>query len=332
MTKQTKRRILLLLGILLPLTLSAQKAGIAGRVVDSESGNAIPGVRISLIGQDIQVTSGPSGDFSISNAQAGQDMLTLSVNGYESVEKEIQVFNNQTLDIGIIRLKQTISPYQYDDDGLITFDESLLDDDSGVGQSIGYLSGASDDVYQSTASYAFGATRFRLRGYDSQYTKVYLNGINFNDAARGQFNYSMMGGMNQAFRSKDIVSGTDIANFGFGDIGGATNISTLASEYAPGLRGSLAYTNRSYQWRAMLNYSTGLLPSGWALNFSASTRLGNHGPVEGTFYNSMGYFLSIEKVINKYHSLNLTTFGAPTKRGQSSASFEEAYQLTGDNL
>lgn len=322
----------LFLAFLLGTTLYAQRTGFTGVVTDTESGKPIPGVTVKLIGQDISVFTGPAGDFRITNASPGKDLISFSLAGYENIQKDVSIQFDQIIDLGKIPMKATDSPYATDDDGLITFDESQLDDESGTSQTIGNLSGAYDDVYLSTASYAFGATRFRLRGYDSEYTRVYIDGINFNDPARGQFNYSMLGGMNNAFRSKDIVSGIDVSNFSFGDLGGATNITTRASEYAPGFRGSAAYTNRNYQWRVMMNYATGLLPSGWAFNIGAITRLGENGPVDGVFYNSIGYFLAIEKVFNQQHSLSLTTFGAPTKRGQSAATFEEAYQLAGSNL
>lgn len=327
-----KQRLCLFLALLLSCTLYAQRTGFTGVVMDSESGKPIPGVTVRLIGQDITVFTGPAGDFLITNASPGKDLLSISATGYGVVEQDVSVVKNRIADLGKIPLKASDSQYATDDDGLITFDESQIDDEAGTGQTIGNLSGAYDDVYLSTASYAFGATRFRIRGYDSEYTDVYINGVSFNDPARGSFNYSMLGGMNNAFRNKDIVSGINVANFSFGDLGGATNIVTRASEYAKGLRGSVAYTNRNYQWRAMVNYSTGLLPSGWAFTLGAITRLGNNGPVDGVFYNSFGYFLSIEKVFNQKNSLSLTTFGAPTQRGQSAATYEEAYQLAGSNL
>ena len=327
-----KQRLCLFLALLLSCTVYAQRTGFSGIVTDAESGKPIPGVMIRLIGQDISVFTGPAGDFSITNASPGKDLLSISATGYAPMQQDVNVVKDQITELGKIPLKATDTPYGTDDDGLITFDESQIDDEAGTGQTIGNLSGAQDDVYLSTASYAFGATRFRIRGYDSEYTDVYINGINFNDPARGAFNYSMLGGMNNAFRNKDIISGINVANFAFGDLGGATNIVTRASEYAKGLRGSVAYTNRNYQWRAMMNYSTGLLPSGWAFSVGAITRLGDNGPVDGVFYNSFGYFLAIEKVFNDYHSLSLTTFGAPTQRGQSAATYEEAYQLAGSNL
>lgn len=37
-------------------------------------------------------------------------------------------------------------------------------------------------------------------------------------------------------------------------------------------------------------------------------------------------------MINSQHSVSLTVFGAPTKRASNAATFEEAYNLAGNNL
>ena len=138
--------------------------------------------------------------------------------------------------------------------------------------------------------------------------------------------------MNRAFRDRTAALGLGAAAFGFGNIGGATDINTRASHYAPGFNGSLAYTNSNYMLRAMAMYSTGLNKNGWAFTVSAIGRYANEGVIDGTFYNSFGLFASLEKVFNDKHSLNLTVWGAPTQRATNSATYEEAYQLTGNNL
>lgn len=69
------------------------------------------------------------------------------------------------------------------------------------------------------------------------------------------------------------------------------------------------------------------MENGWAFTASASYRWANEGVIEGTFYNSLGYYLSAQKVINDKHSLSFATWGSPTERGQQGAATEEAYWL-----
>jgi hypothetical protein len=82
----------------------------------------------------------------------------------------------------------------------------------------------------------------------------------------------------------------------------------------------------------MFTYATGVRPDGWSFAFSTIGRYAEEGVVPGTFYRSWGYFLTAEKIINDESTIMITGFGAPTQRGQSSATFEEVYKLTGDNL
>ena len=323
--------LLLLLSAALPTL--AQSAGVAGTVVDAYTGQPVTGATVMLREQGLVVTSGPAGDFRISNAAAGDDYIMVVAYGYRDFEKAVALFNGQTTDAGYLKLDNNdLNTTFYEDHQDMLFDEAALEDEEDSAQSIGALVGASDDIYYNAASYDFSAMRFRMRGYNSEYQQTYINGISFNDLARGRFNYSTLGGMNRAFRNKTTAIGLGAAAFGFGDIGGTTNISTYATNYAPGFNGSVAYTNSNYMLRAMAQYSTGLNKHGWALSVAAIGRYANEGIIPGTFYNSAGYFLSLEKVFNNKHSLSLTTFGAPTQRATSSATYLEAYELSGNNL
>lgn len=116
---------------------------------------------------------------------------------------------------------------------MAVLDENQIEDEEGNDQSIGMLAGASDDVYYNAASYDFSVMRFRLRGYAQEYSQMYVNGVHLTDAIRGRFNYSSFGGMNQAFKSKAASIGLTPSNYTLGEIGGSTNVNTLASNYAP---------------------------------------------------------------------------------------------------
>lgn len=330
-------RIKLFLLLLLTVTLPslAQSTGVAGTVVDSNTGAPVTGASVMLDNQGIYTTTGPSGDFVITNAKPGTDLLVIVAYGYNDLMVDVDMVDGKIQKFG--NLKMSASNYSganqfYEEQNEMFLDQSLLEDEEGNAQSIAALTGASDDVYYNAASYDFQPMRFQVRGYDSKYTETYINGISFNDLARGRFNYSTLGGMNRAFRDKTTSLGLGAANFGFGNIGGATDINTRASHYAPGFNGSVAYTNSNYMLRGMATYSTGLSRNGWALTLSAIGRYADEGVIDGTFYNSFGLFASLEKVFNPQHSLNLTVWGAPTQRATNSATYEEAYRLTGDNL
>lgn len=323
--------LLLMLTAVFP-TLAQQV--VRGTVIDASTGNPVAGAAVMLNDQGTVVITGPAGDFSISNVNPGNDVIVIAAYGYNDLNQPVSILNGADSNLGVLKImgQKTAGNAFSETQQEIMFDQNALEDEEGNAQSVGVLTGASDNVYYNAANYSFSLMRFRLRGYDSQYTTTYINGIPFNDLARGRFNYSTLGGMNRAFRSRTTTLGMGASSYGFGNIGGSSNINTITESYAPGFNGSVAYTNAAYMLRAMLLYSSGINKHGWGITVGAIGRYANEGVIPGTFYNSAGLFLSLEKQFNERHSLTLTAFGAPTQRATNSATYLEAYELADNYL
>lgn len=324
--------LLLLLTAAFPIL--AQQSGLRGVVIDASTGNPVSGAAVMLNDRGVVVTTGPAGDFSISNITPGKDVITIAAYGFNDLTQPVELFAGSNADLGELKMSlaaESRNAFAETQQELL-FDQSVLEDEEGNAQSVGVLTGASDNIYYNAANYNFSLMRFRMRGYDSYLNTTYINGIPFNDLARGRFNYSMLGGMNRVFRNRTTTIGMGASSYGFGDIGGSSNINTITESYAKGFNGSVAYTNSNYMLRAMAMYSNGINRHGWGLTVGGVVRYANEGVVPGTFYNSGGLFLSVEKQFNNKHSLTLTAFGAPTQRATNSATYLEAYDLAGDNL
>ena len=314
------------------LPMAAQTPRVAGTVLNGDTGAPVSGATVSLRGADSKAVTNFSGEFSLS-ARPGSDMLIVTCDGYETYSREISVAG-KAVSLPAIRLVPNMdSDEYYGDTGDMIFEESLLEDEEGSSQSIQSLTGAQDNIFYNTASYNFGPMYFRFRGFQNEYQNVYLNGVNMNDPIRGRFNFSSLLGMtSRAFRNKTTSVGLDAAAFGFGGMAGSVNYNTITDTYAPGFNGSLAYTNSNYMFRALASYSTGMSRSGWAFTVNAIGRYAKEGVIDGTFYNSGGLFLSLEKLLNKNNSLTLTAFGGPTQRATASATYQEVYDLVDNNL
>ncbi len=328
-------KLFLLLLISAALPIFAQTVRLQGVVVDAATGAPVNGANITLRSQAIGANSGQTGDFLIPGAAIGHDYLLITADGYETVGLDIELPNLLDFSVGEIRLNKTngSADEYYVDLADLTFDESALEDEDGNSQNVSALTGANDNIYYSTASYNFGPMYFRYRGYDSQYQSVYINGIKFNDLIRGRFSFSTLLGMtSRAFRNKTTTVGLDPSAYGFGDIGGSVFYNTVTDTYAPGFNGSVAYTNSNYMFRGLAQYATGMQKNGWALTITGIGRYAKEGIIEGTFYNSYGLFLSLEKKLNQHNSLTLTAFGGPTQRATASPTYNEAYELAGSNL
>lgn len=220
---------------------------------------------------------------------------------------------------------------QADDNSAFTFTESQLGEDDDAVQSVAALTSSTNDIYLSNVGYLFSPMRFKVRGYDSKYNDVYINGVQMNDMETGRFSYGMVGGLNHATKNQEGVSPFEDNRFAFAPIGGASNINMRASQYATGSNLTLSACNRNYLARAIFTHSTGMMDNGWALTFSLAYRWANEGVIEGTFYNSLGGFLSAEKQFNDQHSLSMSFFAVPTERAQQGAATEETYALAGSH-
>ena len=330
-------KLFLLLALFATLPLLAQRTGVQGLVVDAKNGLPVVGATVMLDNQGYAATTDALGKFLIDDARQGTDELLVLCYGYKDWSQAVTIIDGEIENLGTIQ----VEPVSFESAEVMEYrnavadmalSESQLEDEEGNTQEVALLSGASDNPFYQASSYTFSTARFRIRGYENQKTETYINGIPFNDGVRFSFNYSMTGGLNQAFRNKTIGMGLEDNLFGFGGIGGANNIKTFAADYAPGTRVSLAYTNGNYRWRGMITHATGLNKHGWAMTVSAVARYAKEGVYPGSFYNSWGYFLALQKVFNPQHTLTLTTFGAPTKRAANSAIYEECAQLVGSNM
>ncbi len=325
-------KLFLLLALFATLPMLAQRTGVRGVVMDAKSGLPVVGATVMLDNQGISATTDPAGRFLIDEASQGNDELLVLCYGYKDWSLAVTIIDGIVEDLGAIQVDplsfETAEVLEYRSSVAdMALTESQLEDEEGNTQEVALLSGATDNPFYQASSYTFSTARFRIRGYENNKTETYINSIPFNDGVRFSFNYSMTGGLNQAFRNKTIGIGLEENTYGFGGIGGANNIKTFAADYAPGTRLSLAYTNGNYRWRGMVTHATGLNKHGWAMTLSAVVRYAGEGVYPGSFYNSVGYFLSLQKVFNPQHSLTLTTFGAPTKRAANSAIFEETGRL-----
>ena len=329
-----KLKLLLLMALFVSFTMAAE-TGLRGIVIDAKTSQPVAGATVMLDHQGVTATTGPNGDFLLTGANAGRDKLLIFTYGYKDMIQDVELYDNAIGDAGRLLLTSTISEASVEsaeESKEMILSEEQLEDEEGNTQNVAALTSASDDPFTQAASFGWTASRFRERGYESEYNQGFINGLSFNDAARGRFNYSITGGLNNAFRNRSTSHGLAPASFTLGDVGGASNVNTEAKDYAPGFRASVAYTNSNYKWRGIVLYSTGLRSNGWAMTLGAIGRYAGEGIVPGSFYNSWGYFLALEKVFNSRHRLALTTFGAPTKRANNSATFVEAYQLAGNYL
>ena len=214
------------------------------------------------------------------------------------------------------------------DESAFTFSESQLGEDDNVSQEATII-GSNSNVYASEVGYRFSSARFRYRAFNSKYSDIYINGNPMNDIERGEFRYSLVGGLNNQTRSMESSLPFEDNAFSMSAMGGSNNYNFRPSSMPTGHRLSIAGANRSYTVRGQYAYNSGVTSKGWAYSVGLSYRWANTETayIEGTFYNSLSYFLGAEKIINRNHSISLVTWGNPTERAAQAASTDEMYWL-----
>ena len=321
-----KKFLLLTLFSLLSFAAFAQ-GSIKGQVVSRNGRTAVGHVKVTVDVTGQSVTTDDNGYFTFDNLAQGDYRLTFTAPDFETLEIAVRVDQNLR-DLHSVIIVPSLQNEIMDDSIFAEFDnDSSASDTQALPSSLS----ASKDIYNNIASYRFSEMRFNVRGYDSMYQDVYLNGIRFNDAMTGYGPWSLWSGLNDATRNQESSAGLTPTDFGVGGIGGTTNVNARASQMRKGFRASVSNANQMYRWRGMISYASGALDNGWSYGFSLSTRQGGNGYVEGIFYNAYGYFASVEKLFGTRHRLSLSILGTPQQRGAQQASTQEAYDLFGSN-
>lgn len=213
-----------------------------------------------------------------------------------------------------------------------TFTEAQLGEDDDMSQNVTIVN-SNSNIFASEVGYLFSPVRFRYRAFDQKFNDVYINGVPMNDMESGQFRYSLVGGLNQQTRNMESSLPFEYNTFSVPGMGGANNYNFRPANMPTGHRITLSGVNRSYTLRGMYTFNTGLSDKGWAFSGNVTYRWANEGYVEGTFYNSLSYFLGVQKVFGDgRHSLALSTWGNPTERASQGAGTDEMYWLANDKF
>ena len=320
-----KTLLILLISMLSLSAFSQTGGGIKGVVVSRTTRATIDKVNIVLTPGDRTAVTNEQGEFLFETVAPGEYELHFETAELEDLTLPVRVGKNMR-ELKVIMIPANRS--QAMDDAIFAeFDTETMEDAQSLPTSLS----ASKDVFNNIASYQFSEMRFNVRGYDSQFSDVYMNGIQLNDAMTGYTPWSLWSGLNDATRNQEVTTGLQMGEMGIGGIGGVTNINTRPSQMRKGFRASLVNSNSMYRFRGMLTYASGVQDNGWSYAFSISTRQGNNAYVNGVYYNAFGYFAAVEKQFNAQHRLSLTLLGAPTERGAQQASTQEAYDLVGNN-
>ena len=217
------------------------------------------------------------------------------------------------------------------DESAFTFTEAQLDENEGMSQNVTLIN-SNNNFYAGKVGFLFSPARFRYRAFNQKFNDVYINGVYMNDMETGQFGYSaIVGGLNHQTREVEFALPFEDNHFSMSGMAGSNNYNFRPAKMPTGHKLTLTGANRSYTLRGIYSYNSGLNEKGWAVSAGVGYRWSKEGYVEGTFYNSLSYFLGIQKLIGDSHSLSFMTWGSPTERGQQTGSTDDMYWIANNN-
>lgn len=301
--------------------------GVFGVIVDSKTQNPLQSVVVSIQNTLFTQLTDTDGKFSFDSVPTGTHLILIKSDQYKNQLIQIEIISNTMTDLGIVFLENDIT--QEKEGVLLSLFETDLGDETNGSESTSSLLQSTRDIFLQAAAFNFGSARFSVRGLDSKYANVMIQGISMNRVADGRPQYNNWGGLNDATRNQEFTNGSSPSEYFFGGMGGTQEINTRASIYRPGTRISFLSANTNYSFRVMATTASGMDKNGWAYVVSAGNRWAENGYFDGTNYAAYSTFASVEKKINDNHSLNFTAIYASNKRGKSSPNTAEQSELVG---
>ncbi|WP_412069008.1 TonB-dependent siderophore receptor [Rubrivirga sp. IMCC43871] len=194
-------RSAVLLALLVVVPAAAQTGTLAGRVLDSETQQPLPGATVHLVGTTTGSSAGPSGRFTLAAVPVDTHTLRVSLIGYEAASLTVEVregervvldvaLSQQTSALGAITVvsrrggfvpaslssasKIGASPLETPQSvSVITQDQLEVQDATTLAEALRYTPGVQGEVW----GYEPRFTWLTIRGFDATQTGLYRDGL-----------------------------------------------------------------------------------------------------------------------------------------------------------
>lgn len=318
--------------LLLPVLVKAQFT-ISGTV--SEKSNAtLPGATIKLKNKPVGTTADKQGKYELTDLKAGNYTLLVSYLGFQTIERNITVNADQTLNFvltqsALLADEVIVNATRANEKSATTYKNISKADieQNNFGQDLPFiLNNTPGVVVTSDAGAGVGYTGIRIRGSDASRINITVNGIPYNDSeSQGTF-WVNMPDFASSVDNIQIQRGVGTSTNGAGAFGGSLNIQTSSGSEIP-----YAEINNTYgsfnTLKNTVKVGTGLIDGKWSFDGRLS-RIKSDGFIDRAASNLKSYFLS-----GTYHGktdiLHINVFSGTEETYQAWNGVPEA-KLKGD--
>src|SRR5690606_16958652 len=160
----------------------------------------------AVVNTTLSTLTNTEGQFALQTPPLGNQVLRCSYTDYEVAYVPVEIEEGQSLDVVTRVLNPDMSAER--NICLITLCDSALGDDNSASEATSGILQATRDAVQQVAAFSWGQAWYRLRGLDNEYGNVFINGISMNKVLDGRPQFSNWGGLNDATRNQEFISGS----------------------------------------------------------------------------------------------------------------------------
>ncbi len=330
-----KKKLPILLLFLLKLTTSLfsqipiEKATLRGKVTSKHTNTVIANISIKIPALNIMVYTDDNGNFGFASIPYGSYEIEVGDTLFQ-VKVLVDEPNINLGELKVSLLEEENSNHiemgiAFDDVGITEISESV---NNVFIPSVN--TAYHNQIIASSVSH-FLPFGFKLRGYTSHHSEVYINGLRTNNLLTGNPGQNQWAGLQEIMSATILNLGLQYNEQFMGGAGGISGLTAYAADFRARTSISYTLTNRTYKHQLNLAHHTGLLPNGWAVSAVINTRIAEEGYIQGTHYESYGYALAISKTLSPTSKLHILSYGTSIRSGSASPVTEEMYSLSGTN-
>lgn len=221
-----------------------------------------------------------------------------------------------------------LDPYDYDMTGSSLSNEFL----SGfMDEELFYLPlDDGSDLFGRMSKFNFSAVRYRRRGYPERAERIYAGNIDLSGMHSKYTDYSLISNLRRIRARSYDTFGPGMTPLNFGSAGATGQYDIKAFTLNDTRRVSFSYSNRKSGYG--LTFSGAEHFDRWSVGFAANLRTGRDADVKGVFQSEASLVVSAGYRISPGHSVNALMSSAISQKGGRSYSYEQVFDLTGDNL
>jgi len=298
---------------------SLHAADFTGTIIDSQTGEPVPGVMIKLIGYDNAVLSGTDGQFALSNLPVQEGEIVITQLGYEIEKLYFSADSRQPLQIKLIpkilkgqdiivtatRAQKGETPAAFSNYSRGDIEQNYWAQDTPI-----LLSSMPNIFAYSDAGNGVGYSYLKIRGFDQKRVAVMLNGVPLNDADSHEVFWVDLPDFTSNVQDIQVQRGAASSLYGLSAIGGSVNLLTNDFAATPELKVETGYGSYETKKLSLLGNS-GLINDSYVF-YGRFSRIETDGYRDDSWSEMYSYFFGIARYDDNM-TLKFNTYGGPEK-------------------